>query len=108
MSPFSGNGSPTFSRVLGELAADDAAGLVLLEGLELVGRDGHVLVVDGEDRVGVDANWAKGIVSSPYLPPYQVNGETRRDPVDRCDLRFTRAIGTGCANPCELIVMIRL
>ena len=52
-------------------------------------------------------NWANGIVSSLYLPPYQRNGEAATTPSIAAISR-TRAIGTMPANPCEFIVMSRL
>ena len=56
---------------------------------------------------GSTPNWAKGIVSSPYFPPYQLKGVAATTP-SIAATSATRVIGTIPANPCEFIVMIRL
>src|SRR5687767_11245701 len=56
---------------------------------------------------GSTPNCAKGIVSSPYFPPYQLKGEAAITP-SIAATSATRVMGIVPANPCEFIVMIRL
>ena len=94
-------------RILGELAADDAAVLVLLEGLELVRGDVQ-LVQDGEDRVGVDAELGERHRLVVVLAAVPVERRGRDDAVELGDLARRRQIGTMPANPLAFIVTIRL
>src|ERR671921_1062109 len=56
---------------------------------------------------GSTPNCAKGIVSSPYFPPYQLKGVAATTP-SIAATSATRVMGSTPANPCEFIVTIRL
>ena len=56
---------------------------------------------------GSTPNCANGIISSLYLPPYQLNGVAATTPSSAAT-SLTLAIGTMPANPLALSVTIRL